>query len=547
VSQVEARTAAKRLISGLPLAAELSQWLKPGHAVPIGGYSLDRLAEALPGWVAVAGAARRSTALERPRRILVIGYLRWWLEYACALGLLLAGLGHSVEVGFLPYQRWALPVEPFDIRRQRIYMRRLLGRLSPLVRVLDLGTGRLRTLPHALEEDLEALSRIDVQYTLMREILDLSAGTPDSELMALRRRRNRAAACAVYEQLSQGAYDAVLVPNGSVLEFGAIFRTARHLGVPVVTFEFGEQRDRMWLAQNAEVMRLDMSDLWRARGADALTESEMAAIQTLEQARRGSKPWANFGRLWQAAESQGAQAARGQLSLDPERPVALLCTNVVADSLALGCELFTEGMAGWLALTVRHFAQHPEAQLVVRVHPGELLGAGHTSVDIVQGTLPQLPPHVMLIPPESPLNTYDLMELAHFGLTYTTTAGLEMVMNGVPVVVSGNTHYRGKGFTHDPASVQEYLGTLDRLLKEPRGHRLDPHLVELAWRYAYLFFFEYPLPFPWHVEHFWEDIAGVPLEAMFNPSRGLTYQAALDGLVGLPIDWGRLAQAGRAP
>jgi len=546
VRQVEPRTAAKRLISGLPLAAELSQWLKPGHAVPIGGYSLDRLTEALPDWIATAEVARASAVLARPRRILIIGYLRWWLEYACALGLLLSGMGHTVEVGFLPFQRWTLPLEPFDVRRQRIYLRRVLGRLSPRVGIRDLGAGRRHNLPLALEEDLEALSRIDVQYTLMREILDLSAGTPDSELMALRRRRNRAAAWAVTDLLSQNAYDAVIVPNGSVLEFGAIYRTARHFGVPVVTFEFGEQGERMWLAQDAEVMRLDMSDLWQARGADWLTESEMAAIQTLEQARRGGRPWANFGRLWQAAESQGAQAARRQLNLDPARPVVLLCTNVVADSLALGCELFTEGMAGWLALTVRYFADHPEAQLVVRVHPGELLGAGHTSVEIVQGTLPQLPPHVTVVPPESPLNTYDLMELAHFGVTYTTTAGLEMAMNGVPVVVSGNTHYRGKGFTHDPDSAQEYLATLDRLLKEPLRRRLDPRLAELAWRYAYLFFFEYPLPFPWHVEHFWENVAAVPLEAMLDPAQRAPYQAALDALVGLPIDWNRRTGPGSA-
>ena len=54
----------------------------------------------------------------------------------------------------------------------------------------------------------------------------------------------------------------VILPNGTILEFGAIYQVARYLDIPIVTYEFGEQRDRIWLAQNAEVMRQDTDDLW---------------------------------------------------------------------------------------------------------------------------------------------------------------------------------------------------------------------------------------------------------------------------------------------
>jgi hypothetical protein len=94
-------------------------------------------------------------------------------------------------------------------------------------------------------------------------------------------------------------------------------------------------------------------------------------------------------------------------------------------------------MADWLAATVRWFGRYPQAQLVVRVHPGELLGAGHPSAEIVRQELPELPPHVTVVGPESPVNTYDLMELAHLGLVYTTTVGMEMAMAGIPVITAG--------------------------------------------------------------------------------------------------------------
>jgi hypothetical protein len=522
----------------LPLTAEISQWLKPGHGTPISGYSVEQLAEAIPAWMAASEQARKSVAVGgAARRLLIIGYLRWWLEYAVALGLVLAGIGHEVEIGHIPYRRWFQAMPKFDVRRQRIYLQRVLARLTPLVESRDLSHGGPSSLPPALEKDIEDLSRIDVQYTLLRERLDLSPGTDDRALYDLRLERNRAAAGAAWNLFARRRFDAVIIPNGSVLEFGAIYRAARRAGTRVVTFEFGEQRGKMWLAQDAEVMLLDTTDLWNARKDAPLTDQERHEIETHYAARRGGTTRDAFDRVWPMGESKGAQKAREQLALDATRPVVLLCTNVVGDSLSLGREIFTDGMAGWLAMTVRHFAGRPDAQLVVRVHPGESFGTADPSVGIVHASVPELPGHVIVVPPESPVNTYDLIELAHLGLVYTTTAGIEMAMNGVPVVVAGRTHYRDRGFTHDPSTAEDYLTAIDQLLRQPLGARLEPEKVDLAWRYAHRFFFEYPFVFPWHSYHFWEDVGRYPLGWVLEPANRERVQECLSALVGSPIDW----------
>jgi hypothetical protein len=476
--------------------------------------------------------------------VLVIGYLKWWLEYACALGTVLAGRGHDVEIGYLPYRRWNQPALKFDVRRQQVYLRRILGALTPLLSVRDLGLEPRAAIPAALDRDLEDLARIDVQYTMLRERLDLRPGSGDRALYELRLARNRCAASAAWRRLAAGAYDAVLIPNGSILEFGAIYRAARHAGTKIVTFEFGEQRDRMWLAHDSEVMLLDTSDLWNVRKDDPLTDGEKREIETLYAARRGGTTWDAFNRVWPMGRSQGAQKARDELALDPARPVVLLCTNVVGDSLSLGREIFTDGMAGWLAMTVRLLAERPQAQLVVRVHPGESFGTADPSEGIVHAALPQLPGHVIVVPHDSPVNTYDLIELAHLGLVYTTTAGIEMAMKGVPVVVAGGTHYRQRGFTHDPSTVEDYIATVDDLLSQPLGRRLEPEKVDLAWRYAHRFFFEYPFPFPWHTYHFWEDIGRYPPEWVLDPAQRSLLEPTLEALVGLPIDWRARARHG---
>jgi hypothetical protein len=526
----------KRILGQLPLLPELYESTRPATP-PSGGYRLPRLAEALPDWVE---AVSRAGLLSQPgsgKRILLLGYLQWWIENTAALSLLLSRLGHHVTLAYLPYRHWWSPRADFDIRRQRAYLRRLLSELQPLVTAVDLLGVAPSALPSALEADSRSQSLLDVQYTLQREDIDSDSPGEAGDLYSLRAQRNRAAVRRLQALVEATPYDALVIPNGSILEFGMAFRLAKSVGIPVTTYDFGEQRDRVWLAQDEEVMRLKTGGLWSARGRIPLIPSEEADLEDLYQARRGGEVWSTFARQWQAAESQGAQQARQSLDLNPAKPVVLLCTNVVGDSLALDRQVFTSGMAEWLERTVRFFADRPDAQLVVRVHPGELLGAGHPSVEIVKGSVPEQPAHVKVVPPDSKINTYDLIELAHLGLVYTTTVGMEMAMSGVPVIVAGDAHYRGKGFTLDPSSQPAFIEMIQDRLRQPTDQRLPDSQRQLARRYAYRFFFEYPFPYPWHVIHFWKDMQERPFSDIMRPGGLDPYLDTLDALTGAPIDW----------
>jgi hypothetical protein len=530
-----ARAAAKAVLGSLPGTAEAYQRLLGNGSHPPGGYGLTRLQEALSEWAELGSAARLKSSQLPRKRILLLGYLSWWLEHSTALAVLLAAQGAEVTLGFIPYRKWTEPLAAFDVRRQRVKIRKVLHAARSLLHIEDLSRSSKQMLPVELETRLERLSHSDVHYTQQREYLNLDAGTEDAELLELRRSRNRAAAASALELLSRGEIEAVLIPNGSILEFGAIYQTARYLEVPAVTYEFGEQRGRIWLAQNSEVMLQDTDALWEARGAEALTDQQRAALEAMYRARRSGSRWANFAREWQTAPSEGAQIAAQKLGLDTTRPIALLCTNVVGDSLALNRQVFTKGMEDWLSWTVKHFAQAASTQLVVRVHPGEIMGAGHPSADIVRETLPSLPEQVRVVAPDSEVNTYDLIELADIGLVYTTTVGLEMAMAGVPVIVAGRTHFRGKGFTIDPESYEVYAQALDRLMASPESGRLGPDQRDLATRYAYRFFYEYPFAFPWHLIEFWEDVRAKPMQSVIGAED--QYRATLQALLGEPIDW----------
>ncbi len=393
-----------------------------------------------------------------------------------------------------------------------------------------------KPLPEAVQRAVDLVTRYDTQYTIQSEDVD-----EQSDLYKLRKDRNTEAARAAYQWLKANRPDVVIVPNGAIQELGIVYRVAGILNIPVVTYEFGDQRQRIWIAQNAEVMRQETDGMWKTRQDVPLNEAELDRLQALFTARQRASLWENFARRWQDTSPMGGEKVREELGLD-QRPVVLLATNVLGDSLTLGRQVFSKSMAEWISRTVQYFAGREDVQLVIRVHPGEVLTHGQSMADVVRNVLPRLPEHIRMVGPKDKLNTYDLFEVADLGLVYTTTVGLEMALVGLPVIVTGQTHYRGRGFTHDPDSWVTYYKQLGQILDSPKNYRLSQHEVDLAWRYAYRFFFEYPRPFPWHLVRMWDDYKTRPLESVLSPEGMALYGSTFQYLTGETIDWNKVVE-----
>jgi hypothetical protein len=567
--------AAKTLLGEIPLTAEL-YWQFRQQGKPLSkSFSLQRVQKHLPEWIDTVkrqlnnaeqnvrrveidpnaltrGASQNDTL---GRKILMFTTLRYWIEHSVLLSLALTGQGHQVALAYLPVNNWRVQMNRFDLRRQNAYAHSVLRPLENLVQpisILDIKKSN-QPLPPVLAEAIQEVSMRDVQYTLQIEnvnttdvLIRQGSGTTESELYRLRLERNTQAAQAALKIMQAKRPDVLLTPNGSILEMGAIYQAARSLDIPVVTYEFGEQRGRIWLAYNDEVMLQNTNELWQVWKDQPLTDSQLEQIRALYASRQNASLWENFSRRWQGLPSQGGEQVRQTLGLDdgftqPRRPLAVLAANVIGDSLTLGRQVFSQNMTEWLQRTLRNFAQRPQAQLVVRIHPGERYTKGPSVADVIRTCLPELPENIRLVAASDPINTYDLVEIADLGLVYTTTVGMEMAMSGVPTIVTGHTHYRGKGFTLDPQDWEDYFEQINQVLQDPQKARLERAQVDLAWQYAYRFFFDYPLPFPWHMLYFFDELGEWNLEKVLSKEGQAVYGEALRSLGGEPRRWRQVA------
>lgn len=520
-------SAVKKFLGEIPFAADLYDSIRTGR--PNTRYNLSQLEAALPK--AVAEARPFIEKAKRGRKLLLFATLHYWVEQAAVIGLALRGMGHEVTIAYLPYHDWRKDINKFDLRRQDLYTRRVLQPLDGLVKcasLLDLRPAPV--LRPDLAEDIALVSNYDAQYTLQVEDVDTK-----SALYKMRLRRNDFAARAALTLMQDLKPDTVLIPNGTITELGAVYRAARYLCLRTITYEFNDQREQVWIAQDDEVMRQNTDRLWNARGGTRLTRPQRALIEELESARMGGRSFGKSARRWQDVETKGGEKLRRQLGLDKKRPIVLLATNVLGDSLTLGRNIFARSMAEWIAKTVRFFASRPEVQIAIRIHPGERLTHGPSMSEVVKGALAGIPENIHLIGPLEKVNTYDLMEIADLGLVYTTTTGLEMAMNGIPVIVCGQTHYRGRGFTLDPQSWEEYFSLIDSTLKNKKS--LTKNQIETAWEYAYRFFFEYPQVFPWRLMHFWKDMEIWPMKRVLSKEGRKEFGRTFDYLAGEKMKW----------
>ena len=79
----------------------------------------------------------------------------------------------------------------------------------------------------------------DYMYAYQTEEVD-----KEDSFYRFRYERNLRAAKTLYSYLRTLKPDVVIIPNGTILEFGMAYRVCRFLKIPTTTYEFNDQRGR---------------------------------------------------------------------------------------------------------------------------------------------------------------------------------------------------------------------------------------------------------------------------------------------------------------
>lgn len=329
-------------------------------------------------------------------------------------------------------------------------------------------------------------SLISVAWLLKASLLDRIPDAQElTEDFAVATDGVSGAIAAIFEEFEPGV---VFLLNGLFAAERRIRQLAIDYGARAPTYEIAPRAGALVLSQDAAAPEYDVDQLWAAVKDDPLSASQRSEVTALldDRARGIGAHESYYDRV-----EDDPDELRRRLGLDSRERVVSLFTNVTWDSATLGRDIGFASMFDWVEQAVR-MADHQEFVLVVRIHPAEKRWGTREEVhEIVVSRLGEVPANVRFVHAQDALSTYALMDISNLLLTYATTVGLEAAVRGKQVAVAGATHYRGRGFTTDISSPEDLAQVL-RL--EPR--ELPPDGVELAIRYAHMFFFRAMVPFP---------------------------------------------------
>lgn len=283
--------------------------------------------------------------------------------------------------------------------------------------------------------------------------------------------------------------DMVMVLGGSHVMWRVTLELARGRGIPVTCREMGKGGwDRHIYALNADSMSPDLDREWSRHRDLPLTPHEDAAVDALIDALP-SLTYGPGGR----APSAAAGSLRDRLGIPAGRRVAVAFTNVTWDMATAGRDAGFDGMLDWLRYTIAVLGGRDDVNLVIRVHPAEDDGQTRERVaDLLSGSASS---NVRLVGPGEVIAARELCALAELVLAYNTTTAIEAAAAGATVILAGDCHFRGRGFTID-VDRPGYDAILGRWLA---GERLaaPASAVAFARRYCHLFFLRYQIAMGW--------------------------------------------------
>jgi hypothetical protein len=438
-----------------------------------------------------------SSLLPVSRRVLVYAVMPHWVEYCLPLSLALAARGCEVDFIWSPFYCMDrdLPTHPLEACPSSWLNLPPWLRLHPRVRVMNLLAMPEQPVPPEHRALVETCVQRDSCYLQRRE--RFKPDEAGERLRNLRRQRQESCVGRVAEWLRTHRYDSAVIPNSGIFEFASVFDVCKRFEVPTLAFDFGERKG--FCIASDETLWLDCPTgrNWERDVPHRMTPERAARIEPM-LLKREQPNWKDSGYSWQGqlvAPLPNA-ALYEQLQLDPNRPTALLCTNVAWDSAVLGRGRAFATMFDWILDTVAHFSSRPDWQLIVRCHPAEaMMVPGEPVVEGIVERFPRIPPNVRIIAPATKINTYGLMRMAQVGLVFSTTTGMEMAVRGLPVITTAKVHYAHKGFTLDPVTAQEYFSLVDQQMTQ--ATRLSDRERELALCYADVFY-QSQRPIAWH-------------------------------------------------
>jgi hypothetical protein len=295
--------------------------------------------------------------------------------------------------------------------------------------------------------------------------------------------------------LSELKPDKVVLFNGRLAPLRVFLEISKSKGLDVICHERGFSKESLLLWKNEHCLSLDVYHQLNKYWSDVHL--------TNEQVQNVSK--------WLVDRQKGQNLSWTAFSIDHEinSPtvndfirkysnlwVLFTSSTDEAASAFKSCFLTQEH---WILKTI-DFLRDKNVGLIIRIHPNtgsaKSIGRNTSELNFYETLAKNLPNNILLINADDNTSSYSLMKVSKLGLTFSSTAGLEMSALGKLVLQVAESPYMFSPSIRFIQAQDEYFKKLDEVLTKNLSYTEALQIMQNAFRFIYAMIFRWQIKFP---------------------------------------------------
>ncbi|MDH6058057.1 capsular polysaccharide export protein, LipB/KpsS family [Umezakia ovalisporum] len=293
----------------------------------------------------------------------------------------------------------------------------------------------------------------------------------------------------LYEQKNPNA---IIVEQGFQYDMRVAVEIARRFNCKTVAIENSFLKDYFFMDAcsggicNRHFLARNAWDVIKARHLDSFAHQHLRSF-LLNYSTTISK----------GINSSSVEELRIKVTKGSQKKIALLIGQVATDAAIIMDSYIYPDILDFIEDAAQIMSQYrDDYQLVIRLHPKESYGTNHHGVPFDNMTLKRLKErgidqldHVTVFHSDQ-VNTYQLMDIAEFGLAINSQAGLEFLSRYKPLIVLGDAFYAHKGFTRDVSCKEAFAIVVQKVIENPlmtedQKRAIDSFLHFMIFDYLY--------------------------------------------------------------
>ncbi|MEO5579214.1 MAG: hypothetical protein ABIR58_01035, partial [Gemmatimonadaceae bacterium] len=269
-------------------------------------------------------------------------------------------------------------------------------------------------------------------------------------------------ACAASRALEKFDPFRVVMSHGTYIDWGPALHTAFARGIPVTGWKASYLSWHFYLRHVEDPRRIDFKKLsartWKEVSSAELTPDQNARLDKFFDDRYHKQ--ISFDMKRPKTYMHDVSELRANYA-PGTKPVWAILAHINWDSVSDYAPMAYPSFDDWMLDTIAQAIEVTDVQWIIKIHPVEAWDNPASGVQrLIERNFPSLPSHVRVISAEEDVSPANLFEMIDGGVTVYGTGGLELALMGKPVILAGEAHYGGLGFTNDghtPAAYRDFL------------------------------------------------------------------------------------------